>query len=154
MAISQFSNPNAQAVYDAGLARLKEIERQKRAMATNAAARSGVATSGVGQLPQGEISRGAIMAESQLGSDVAQGAESERLADKRFEQQKEMFGLQQAAALRLDDLDYRRRQAANRSGNQGRLIGGLIGGGAGALLPGARVVAGAGLGSELGSYLS
>ena len=133
MAISQFSNPNYQTVYDAGMARLAEIERQKRAMATNAAGTAGVRESGVSQIPQDEISRGAVLAESQLGSDVAQQQEQERLQQEQFAQQEKM--VQEQADLqarnRDNELNYLKRQGKAQFG--GQVVGGVLSAGLSAL---------------------
>lgn len=133
MAISQFSNPNYQKVYDAGMARLAEIERQKRAMATNAAGAAGVRASGVSGIPQGEISRGAVLAESQLGSDVAQQAEEERLQNLRFEQQRQLQQEQSAWNEAVADRERNYYKRAGKAGLTGQIVGGVFSAGVGAL---------------------
>lgn len=133
MAISQFVNPNLQRVYEAGRARLAEIERQKRAMATSAAARSGVRASGVSLIPQDEISRGAILAESQLGSDVAMQAEEERLANERFQQQRQLEQERGAWAEAVADRERAYYKRAGRAALGSQIVGGVLSSGLSAL---------------------
>ena len=131
--ISQYSNPNSQRVYDAGMARLSEIERQKRAMATNAAARAGVRSSGVSLIPQDEISRGAILAESQLGSDVAQQDEAERLQNERFQQQRLLMQEQGAWNEAVADRERNYYKRTGKAGQTGQIVGGVFSAGLSAL---------------------
>jgi hypothetical protein len=127
MAIAKFSDPNSQSVYEAGLARLEENARQKRAMATNAAGVAGVRTSGVSQIPQEEIDRGAVLAESQLGSDVAQIDEMNRRADENFERQKELLGLQNDLATAAQDRWWKKQQDQESNNRWAQILGGGIG---------------------------
>ncbi len=94
-----------QRIYDAAIARQRENEAKKRAMLTNAAANAGVQTSGVAQIGQGAISQEALRSEGDIGANVAQQQEQERLQQEQFAQQEKLYGMQLAEAAR-----ERRRQ--------------------------------------------
>lgn len=130
--MAQF-NPVYQSIYEAALARQREIEARQRGLATTGAARAGVMTSGVGQLPQAEIGRTAEKSEMQIGAQVGEAQEGERLQDKAVEQRKELMKLEsslaEAALARQRELE----RQAGKSGITGQLIGGLVGGVGGAV---------------------
>lgn len=108
-----------QRIYDAAMARQKENEARKRALMTQAAANAGVMTSGVGQIGQGAISQEALRSEADIGANVAQQEEQERLMDKKFEQDKELYGLSVAEAAR----ERARQRRDAKAGVSGQLIG-------------------------------
>lgn len=125
--MAEFTGPY-QDIYSAARARLRESEARQRGGALARSARQGVMTSGVSQIPQDAISREAIMSEQDLGARIAGQQEQERLADKRFGQQKELVQMQadlQAAA------EARARKLAKQQGRSalmGQLGGAVIGG--------------------------
>jgi len=118
MAEGTFTAPY-QKVYAAALARQRENEARKRAMMTGAAQRAGVRTSGVSQIPQGEISREALRSEADIGAEVAQQQEQERLMKEKWAQEEKMYGMSLAEAAR----ERARQRRDAKAGATGQLIG-------------------------------
>lgn len=110
---------NYQNMYEAGKARLAASVARKKAMLTNAAAARGINTSGVSLIPGQGVDREALLVESELGANIAQQQEQERLADKRFAQEKELTGMSLAEAA----AERRRQRRDAAAGNTGQLIG-------------------------------
>ena len=100
-------------LYQAGLARLKEREAERKGRALSGAARAGVRTSGVGQIPLARIEREAARGEQQLGADVAGQQESERLRKVRFGEEKELLSLQSDLAAAAERRAGRRARRAS-----------------------------------------
>lgn len=125
---TEFQGPY-QSLYEAGRGRLRASEARRRALSLSDAARRGITTSGVSQLPQDEITRTYAQEERELESDISGRQEAERLADKRFGQQKELVSLQASLA---EAAERRRRKYADRDALFG-LGSSAIGGGTGAL---------------------
>lgn len=108
-----------QSIYDAAMARQRENEARKRALMTAAAAQAGVQTSGVGQIGQGAISQEALRSEADIGANVAQQQEQERLMERKFEQDKELYGMSVAEAAR----ERARQRRDAKAGMTGQIIG-------------------------------
>jgi hypothetical protein len=125
---TEFQGPY-QSLYEAGRGRLRASEARRRAFSLADTARRGITTSGVSQLPQDEITRTYAQEERELESDISGRQEAERLADKRFGQQKELIGLQASLA---EAAERRRRKYSDRDALFG-LGSSAIGGGTGAL---------------------
>lgn len=118
MADAKFSAAR-QSIYDAAIARQRENEARQRAQMTGAAARAGVRTSGVGQIGQSAISQEALRSEGDIGAEMASQEEQERIGDKRFLQEKEMYGMSLAEAAR----ERARQRRDAKAGNTGQMIG-------------------------------
>lgn len=117
-----------QSMYDVGLKRLQQNEARRRAIALQGAARSGVNTSGVGQIPMEAIGKDAAQREAELGSEVEMQQDQERLADKRFTQQKELMQYQADLAEIAAARQRKRDKAAAKSGMWSDVIGAATGG--------------------------
>lgn len=123
-------NPTYQTLYDAGLNRIRKQTARQRALATNAAARSGVINSNVKELPLDAINEAAVDSEANLSADVAGQQEQERLLDKRFEQQKELAALSTSLSEAAQDRLYNREKSNRKAALMSNLIGAGIGGAA------------------------
>lgn len=125
--MADFKGPY-QDIYSAARSRLRESEARQRAGALTRAARQGVMTSGVSQVPQDAISREAMMEEGDLGARIAGQQEQERLADKRFDQQKELIAIGENYRALAEARARRAQRSAARSGLTSQIAGGLLGG--------------------------
>ncbi len=133
MAQATFS-PAYQSLYDAAMNRLRQNTARQRSLATNSAAAKGINASGVSELPQESINKEAVNAEADLAADVMGKQREEELADKRFEQQKELMGYRADLESAINDRLYNRERAARKAGMWGNVIGGVVGAGTSALL--------------------
>lgn len=124
------------SIYEAGLARLRERETERKAKSLAGAARAGVRTSGVSQIPLTAIARETAGAEQRLGADVAGMEESERLRKIRHEEQKELTTLSGSIAEAAERRAAARRRAAGKSQLWSSVAGGTISGIGAYLRPG------------------
>lgn len=124
---SQFTGPY-QSIYEAAIARQREEEARQRGMAVRRAGAAGVSRSGVSEIPQDAISREALRDTMDIGANVAQAQEGERLQDKSFEQRKELMQLQNSMDEIAAAAERRRRREAESAGYGAQLISAGIGG--------------------------
>lgn len=124
------------SIYEAGLARLRERETERKAKSLAGAARAGVRTSGVSQIPLTAIARESAGAEQRLGADVAGMEETERLQKIRFGERKELLTLSGTLAEAAEERAAKRRRAAGKSQLIGSLYGGVLSGLGSYLRPG------------------
>ena len=125
--MADFTGPY-QDIYSAARARLRESEARQRGAALRRVSRQGVRTSGVGQIPQDAISREAMLEEADLGARIAGQQEQERLADKRFSQQKELVQFQADLAAAADARARKLARQQAKSGLTSQIIGAGLGG--------------------------
>jgi hypothetical protein len=123
MATQEFNGPY-QSIYDAAMARLRANTAGQRGMALRSANANGVVSSGVSQIPQQGIDAEALRQEGDIGANVAQAQETERLQDKGVAQKKELLDFEAGLSAQAQDRLYGLQKKLAAAGQTGQLIGG------------------------------